>query len=113
MSTDEKIREVMQWSGVTQKDLARRMGMKYTTLNGYLCGHNRIPLDVIKQIASALHVSVFLLINEEPLPADSMELTQDERAIINRYRQLTMEQQEIIAQSMDLYFRHNQEKNVK
>jgi transcriptional regulator with XRE-family HTH domain len=110
----DKIREVMQWSGMSQKELAAITGIPYTTLNGYLCGRNQIPLRVLPNIAKGLGVSSTLLLNEEPLPADALELSQEERELVKQYRQLTRDQKEILVQNMALFIRQNRdERNCK
>lgn len=71
-----------------------------------------MTVDFVQRVANALGVSVFMLINGEPLPADTEELTEEERETVARYRVLTWEQREIITQSMELFIKQNRTKGV-
>lgn len=110
MEIAEKIREVMQWSGTTQKELSERTGIAYTTLNGYLCGRSGISIEVIRQIADGLGVSMYVLLNGESLPSDYQELSEEERGVVRLYRLMNQDQREVIVQSMELFTRQNREK---
>lgn len=71
-----------------------------------------MTVDFVQRVANALGVSVFMLINGEPLPADTEELTEEERETVARYRVLTWEQREIITQSMELFIKQNRTKGI-
>lgn len=96
---------------MTQRELAERLNIPYPTFNGYVRGRHSISIDLVQRIADELGVSVFLLINREPLPADSQELTEEERVAVARYRLLTREQREMIVQNMELFIKQNRTKN--
>lgn len=103
----EKIKEVLTWSGKTQKWLASQLDMPYSTFNGYICGRHRMSIDMVKRIADALDVSYYVLLNDESLPADSLELNEDERQMLARYRLLTHGQRTMIRNNMDFLIDQN------
>lgn len=107
MTVGEKVKEVLVWSHIQQKELAYRLNLPYATVHNYISGRSPMPLDVIKQISEVLDVSLFLLLNEEPLPADSTELTKEERALLGRYRLLRRAQREMVDQITELFLAQN------
>lgn len=96
MTVSEKMREVISWSGVSQKELAQKTGIAQSTINGYLNGRTA-PMDAIDKIADALGVNRWLLLNNEALPIVKEELTLDEIKLLEIYRSVPAEEEKMIA----------------
>jgi transcriptional regulator with XRE-family HTH domain len=60
MSAAALIAEILQKSGLTQAELARRAGMPRSVLNAYLRGHREPGADAVLRIASAAGVKLGL-----------------------------------------------------
>lgn len=58
MSTATLIADVLQKSGLTQAELARRAGLPRSVLNAYLKGHREPGVDALLRIAAAGGVEV-------------------------------------------------------
>ena len=62
-----RLKEVIQYQGLFQKDVADALGIKRNTFNNYCKGLREPPLDDLKRIANYLGVSVdYLLGGEAP-----------------------------------------------
>src|SRR5215213_1631667 len=60
MSAAALIAEILQKSGLTQAELARRAGLPRSVLNAYLRGHREPGADALLRIASAAGVKLEL-----------------------------------------------------
>lgn len=109
MSVAEKILELLAWSGMEQKQLAIKSGIPYGTVHGFLKQGRSIPADSILKISDALGVSVYTLLDCEPLLVKPIELTESEQKMIGLYRSLNKQQQDFIAQSLEIFYKQNQE----
>ena len=61
----DRIREIRQARGITQSELARRVGLATVTIRQYENGSREPRLDTIKQIAAALDVQPEYLLTEK------------------------------------------------
>lgn len=96
MTIGEKIGEVLDWSGVTQKELSERTGISPSMVSSYISGTHAVSFESASKIADALDVSLWVLLNGEPLPANENEITKDESRVIGEYRLLTGDEKEMI-----------------
>lgn len=88
-----KIKEAREMAGLTQRELAMKIGLSPSTLNGYEKGNHDPRSDTLSLIAEICGVTVgFLLGIEEkkPYAANSEELLDEE--IIERLTSLTPEE---------------------
>lgn len=108
MTVSEKIQEVMDWSGFNQKKLSDLSGIPQSTLSGYLNAGDKITVDVLRKIADALNVSLWTLLNGEPLAVRPMDLTEQERRVVGEYRLLSGEEQDFIDHAFRVF---NQKKH--
>ena len=60
-----RIKELCKERGITQADLARRLGVRPSSLSQAI-SRNRLSADSLQRIADALHVSVGELFEHEP-----------------------------------------------
>lgn len=96
MTVNEKLQEVMDWKGVKQEQLHELTGIARSTIGGYTSGRRAISVEVAYQLAAALGVSSWTLLNGEPLPATPDDLTGEETALVTDLRGLTLEQKEVV-----------------
>jgi len=68
MSSAALVAEILQKSGLTQAELARRAGLPRSVLNAYLRGHREPGADAVLRIAGAAGVK--LEIEERRPPVD-------------------------------------------
>ena len=64
-SIGEFIRQIRKSSGLSQMQLAEKIGISYQQLQKYEKGINNLSLSRLKQISGALGVSVNLFLDEE------------------------------------------------
>ena len=62
-STGEIIRKRREHLHITQEELARKIGLKPSTISLYESGSRKPKLEVLRKISSALDISVAALIN--------------------------------------------------
>lgn len=60
-----RLREILELKGIRQKDVAAAIGIKQSTFNNYCTGFRDPPLDVVRDIADYLGVSVDYLLGGE------------------------------------------------
>ena len=60
-----RIKELCKERGITQEDLARRLGIRPSSLSQAI-GRNRLSAEYLERIADALKVSVGELFEHEP-----------------------------------------------
>lgn len=88
MNFGEKIQEIMIWAHMNQKQLHEATGISRSTLSEYVRGTRSPTVDNAQKIADALKVSLWTLLNGEPLAVESEELTEEERRLVGGYRRL-------------------------
>ena len=80
----DNIRKYREMSGITQKQLANKLGIDGSSrISNWEQGSNNPPADMIADICEALNVSASELLGVK-LAAD--ELSVDERRVIKEYR---------------------------
>ena len=94
---------------MTQKELAMRLDIRYTTLNNYLKKYNRVPLEVLRSIAVELNVTTDYLFDLAKSPERPLSLNNTERKLIENFRSLSKSQKELILQN--IIFMQNQNRN--
>ena len=96
MTLGEKIQEVLDWSGLHQKDLAEATGISPSMISSYIKGVHAVSLEAAQKIADALDVSLWVLLNGEALPVMTLDMTEKERRLIGEYRRLTGSEREAV-----------------
>ena len=88
--------------GWTQEDLAKRMGYKSkSTINKIELGINDIPQSKIVQFAEVLGTTPAQLMGwkeEKTSPTDKEELTEGEEMLLELFRRVPEDQQELVLQ---------------
>lgn len=108
-SFGEKLQELIDWSGISRAELARRAGISPGSINGYINSGRKPSAEIAKRMAAGLGVSISTLMGEEPLSLNSLELTDDEGLMLSKFRTLTPHQQELIKMVIETSIRQNEE----
>ena len=109
MDVSARIRDIIDDRDMTQKELALRLDIRYTTLNNYLKKYNRVPLEVLRSIAVELNVTTDYLFDLAKSPERPLSLNNTERKLIENFRSLSKSQKELILQN--IIFMQNQNRN--
>lgn len=82
MDLGENIKKYRKQKGLTQKDLASKVGVTASTITKYEKGDLEPNLDIIKKIAKALDISYIEIIDDEYQDADEREIIDTLRKIV-------------------------------
>lgn len=96
MSISNRLREVMEYKGLSIKAFAELLDMPYRTLQNYLLNERNPSAEVLIKISDVLNVDLNWLIRSEGSMFRthlSGELTEKEKAIINHYRMMSNDMQ--------------------
>ncbi|MGE4275586.1 MAG: helix-turn-helix domain-containing protein [Lawsonibacter sp.] len=85
---------------IKQKKLAREFHVTEAMFSNYLNGRNDISVDLLVKIAQYFHLTVDYLVGLSEDPDPPMHLKKEERDLIENYRFLLKEQQELILQNI-------------
>jgi transcriptional regulator with XRE-family HTH domain len=78
MTWQEKVKQLMESNGITQKRLSQLSGITEASISRYLNGNRKVRIDIIVNIAKALGVTTGYLLNE------------DEKARLEPYAEVAM-----------------------
>lgn len=96
----EKIKQLRTDRDMTQKDLASQLGLTPKMVSFYELGQRTPPVDIVKKICAVYNVSSDFLLGIPDAPATHspapLDLTDAERAHLERYRQLTEENRKTV-----------------
>jgi DNA-binding transcriptional regulator YiaG len=88
----DRVSAAREQSGLTQKDLARRLGVRTSTVRNWEDDLSEPRANRLSMMAGLLNVSMMWLINGKgegmDSPPDTGEVTPDMRAILNELREL-------------------------
>jgi transcriptional regulator with XRE-family HTH domain len=76
LSTEKPLKALIKEAGITQKELANRLGVSYTAVKFYVSGVNRPSIDIFADMCRVLNqspktVMTALGINTGGIPDDS------------------------------------------
>ncbi len=76
LSTDKPLKALIKEAGITQKELANRLGVSYTAVKFYVSGVNRPSIDIFADMCRILNqspktVMTALGINTDGIPDDT------------------------------------------
>jgi transcriptional regulator with XRE-family HTH domain len=94
------IRDLMTDRDIKNRTIARELGLKESTLSGYLRGERTTPYDVLVQIADYLNVSTDYLLGRTDIPDVPLRLSDSERRLILDLRTLRPDQKAVAAQTV-------------
>ena len=94
MAFGDKLKEILEDREISQKDFAASLNMAPTTLNGYIKNNRQPDFETIKNIASALNVSIDFLLDYNY--KENMTLSVQEISLILKIRKMNVYQKDII-----------------
>lgn len=102
MTVGEKIQYYREIAGMTQKQLAQKMGITHATLSRYEAGKIKPTVASLAQIASILKITTNKLTDFE-LALSGLTQNENEKSIIETYRRLNpIGQQRVITYVTDI-----------
>lgn len=104
----DKIKDILDLKGMSQKQFALLLQIPCTTLSGYLNNKHEPDFKTLVDIANTLNISVDYLLsnNKTDKPLNSEEIL-----ILQRFRVLTEEQKELIKIQLEVMKKQNAKKN--
>ena len=96
MTFGEKLQEILDWYVKSQKEVAELSGISQSSISDYVNMKSTPTIDAAQKIADALGVSLWTLLNGDPLAVTPIDLTQRERTLLSEYRCLDQEEREAI-----------------
>ena len=115
MTLGERLKVLRIEAGLTQEELAQRIGLKKQNISRYENSHCEPNIRTAKRIADALGVTIEEMavgISVKDTPAPALSLSPDESQLIQDYRGLTPPGQEYIRQTMAMAKQSYSEKNL-
>lgn len=106
MTVGERIRSEREYLGISQTDLAKKVGVSKQTLYKYETNViTNIPSNIIENIATVLNISPCILMGwdtEQIHTYHTYHLCQKEERLISDFRTLNAQGQDYILQTMDM-----------
>ena len=107
-TTSERLKEAMALRHMKQADLARATGLAKGGISNYVMGRYEPKSDVISKLAKALNCSEMWLwgydvpmervSSQNSSPADEPKLTEGEQMLIDLFRRVPEEKQQLVLQ---------------
>lgn len=91
----EKLEEILDDKGISQRALAKSLEIPASTLNGYINGYREPNLQTIRNISTVLNVSTDELLDTE------FKLKKKEKKLIRAFRALTKKQRKSILEKIE------------
>lgn len=96
-----RIREAREAAGLSQKELAEKMGVKPATLNGYEKGNHDPKSDGLSAIADICDVTVDFLLGRDDVLKRAEQLDEREEWLLDTFRQFNEEGKERLLETVD------------
>ncbi len=103
-----RIKTLIEDSDTRQKTLAAALNINQSTFSNYVTGRTATPPEIIAEIAQYFHVTTDYLLGLTDDPAPAYPVSAGERELLDRFRSLTRDQKELIAQNVELMRKQNQ-----
>lgn len=108
MGCYQRIKALISDRDLKQKDLARDLGIPPSTFSNYMTGANELPLDVLVQLAEYFDVTTDFLLGRVAERRPVLMISPAEQALIRDFRELTMDQREVLLQNVRLFRAQNE-----
>lgn len=99
----QNLKKIMQKRNKTQSDLVKDLSFRQATVSDWLNGKKYPRMDKVEKLANYLGVSINELlmqsVSEPPVPA--IQLTDQEKSMIKKYRQLNADGKLVIDNQID------------
>lgn len=83
-----KIKELREEAGLSQADLAKLFGLTQSTVGGWESDARTPKLDMLCKLADYFNVTTDYLLDRAARTEPQLELTEDERELLEAFRQL-------------------------
>ncbi len=90
MTIGERIASIMKMKKITQKELAKKLGIAQSTISTWKSGEKQPSSILLKDIAKILDVPVYYLLTGTKEPGQEI-LSTDEQEVITYYRDSSQE----------------------
>jgi transcriptional regulator with XRE-family HTH domain len=101
--------KIRQAQGLTQVELARRLGLSKRTLCSYEKGDRRLPTPLVKDLCTILGVSADELLGIEQLKKDGRSAEVRIQKRLNQITSLPEEDRKMVLDMVDLLLKKNTE----
>ncbi|MCI9292954.1 MAG: LexA family transcriptional regulator [Erysipelotrichaceae bacterium] len=106
MGFKERLKEARLSSGLTQEQLAEKIGVAKSTLTGYEKGNREPDMAKIAKIIDTLNVNADFLFQDDMQNLTELVITLDERRHIKKYRSLEDHGKDIVDTILDKEYDH-------
>lgn len=110
----QNLKIIMQKRNKTQSDLVKDLSFRQATVSDWLNGKKYPRMDKVEKLANYLGVSINELlmqsVSEPPVPA--IQLTDQEKSLIKKYRQLNADGKLVIDNQID-FMLYKQEQSAE
>lgn len=97
----DRLKDILDAKEITQKELAAKLNIAPTTLNGYITNKRQPNLELIKKIAEILGVSTDYLLD---CSSNNTSLTSQELLMLNLFRQMNANERNSILNMLKVFF---------
>ena len=104
-TTSSRLQEIMEKNQIKQADLARMTGISRGAVSNYVLGRYEPKSDIINKFAKALNCSEMWLwgydvpmAREKSKPSVPQEITEDEQKLLELFRLVPENQQQMVLQ---------------
>lgn len=110
----QNLKNIMQKRNKTQSDLVKDLSFRQATVSDWLNGKKYPRMDKVEKLANYLGVSINeLLMQSVPeLPVPALQLTDQEKLMIKKYRQLNADSKFVIDNQID-FMLYKQEQSAE
>ncbi len=99
MKVLDKIKELIDKENITIYELSKRSGVPQSTLTNLFIRYNNPSISTLEQICKGLNITLSEFFND----GDEIDLTSEEKRVIEKYKKLSKEQKDAIVNIMDLF----------
>lgn len=110
----QNLKNIMQKRNKTQSDLVKDLSFRQATVSDWLNGKKYPRMDKVEKLANYLGVSINELLMQsvsEP-PVQTLKLTDQEKSLIKKYRQLNADGKLVIDNQID-FMLYKQEQSAE
>lgn len=107
MDLQTRIRDLIEDRDMTQRKIAKVVGITESTMSGYLTGKVRLPAWLVQACAEYFQVSTDYLYGLTNDPQQKIDLSPTERDLVLSFRTLTRDQRELIVRSVAIMREQN------
>lgn len=103
-SFGDKLKVVLAENKITQKELAKKLNIAPTTLNGYISNKREPDLETVRKIAISLGVSTDYLLDCQE---GGINLSAKEMSLVWQLRRMTSSQRDVVVELIGVLTKKN------